>query len=77
MRLESEVVTAVMNKAKEGHYQLACTMVYEARHAGGAAGAKKYCVEHPNQYFRDSREYYEAKDSEDKENTNEAQQGGV
>ena len=80
MRLESEVVTAVMNKAKEGHYQLACTMVYEARHAGGvagAAGAKKDCVEHPNQYFRDSREYYEAKDSEDKENTNEAQQGGV
>jgi DNA primase large subunit len=89
MRLKTEVVTAVMNKAKEGQYQLACTMVYEARHAAGAkkegvehaAGAKKEatkaCVEHPNQYFRDSREYYEAKDSKDKENKNAAQQEGV
>ncbi len=34
--------------------------------------AKKDCVEHPNQYFKDSREYYEAKD---KENKNEAQGG--
>jgi DNA primase large subunit len=67
MRLKTEVVTAVMNKAKEGQYQLACTMVYEARHA---AEAKKDCVEHPNQYFKDSREYYEAKD---KENENKAQ----
>ncbi len=67
MRLKTEVVTAVMNKAKEGQYQLACTMVYEARHA---AEAKKDCVEHPNLYFKDSREYYEAKD---KENENKAQ----
>ena len=78
-----------MNKVKEGQYQLACTMVYEARHAAGAkkecveqaAGAKKEatkaCVEHPNQYFRDSREYYEAKDSKDKENKNEEQKESV
>jgi DNA primase large subunit len=76
MCLERGVVTAVMNKAREGHFQVACTMVYEARHA---AQAKKDCVEHPqvfvehpNQYFKDSREYYEAKD---KENKNEAQGG--
>jgi DNA primase large subunit len=79
MRLEEGVVTAVMNKAREGHYQVACTMVYEARHA---AEAKKEGVEHPqvfvqhpNQYFKDSREYYEAKDSKEKENKNEAQGG--
>jgi DNA primase large subunit len=76
MRLEIGVVTAVMNKAREGHYQVACTMVYEARHAAGAKKeATKACVEHPNQYFKDSREYYEAKDSKDKENKNEAQEG--
>jgi DNA primase large subunit len=63
MRLKTEVVTDVMNKAKEGQYQVACTMVYEARHA---AEAKKDCVEHPNLYFKDSREYYEAKDQENK-----------
>jgi DNA primase large subunit len=75
MRLEEGVVTAVMNKAREGHYQVACTMVYEARHAAGAKEATKACVEHPNQYFKDSREYYEAKDSREKENKNEAQGG--
>ena len=71
MSLDRKVVTAVTNKAKEGHFQLACTMVYEARHA---AQAKKDCVEHPNQYFKDSREYYEAKD---KENKNKAQLGSL
>ena len=78
MRLKTEVVTAVMNKAKEGHYQLACTMVYEARHACGqlaastkATGAgKKECVEHPNQYFKNSRQHYEDEDKDkDKETT--------
>jgi DNA primase large subunit len=93
MRLKTEVVTDVMNKAKEGQYQLACTMVYEARHA---CEAKKECVQHPNQYFKDSRQYYEDKDgdkdgeqcvhayvlprvdyNEDKENKNEEQKEGV
>ena len=76
MRLKTEVVTAVMNKAKEGQYQLACTMVYEARHACGQIAAstkatgvgKKECVEHPNEYFKNSRQHYE---DEDKETTQE------
>ena len=61
MSLDRKVVTAVMNKAKEGHFQLACTMVYEARHA---CEAKKECVQHPNQYFKDSRQYYEDQDGD-------------
>ncbi len=58
MRLERKDVTAVMKKAKEGHFQQACTMVYGARHACEA----KECVQHPNQYFKDSRQHYEDQD---------------
>ena len=52
MSLKADAVTAVVGKAREGHFQVACTMVYEARHGKfGAEGG----VQHPNQYFRESQ----------------------
>ena len=38
MSLKADVVTAVVGKAREGHFQVACTMVYEARHANMGGG---------------------------------------
>lgn len=64
MRLKREVVAAVMNKAKEGRFQQACTMVYEARHPTSQA---KDWVDHPNQYFNDSRQYHDDRDKENKD----------
>ncbi|MBV5344154.1 MAG: hypothetical protein JZU63_00715 [Rhodoferax sp.] len=58
MCLERDVVGAVLEKADQGHYQAACTMVYEARegHAFVEGG-----VQHPNQYFQESHISYENK----------------
>lgn len=62
MSLKADAVTAAVGKAREGHFQVACTMVYEARHGkmSGEGG-----VQHPHQYFAESREYY--KEQETKE----------
>ena len=62
LSLKAAAVTAAVRTAKEGHFQVACTMVYEARHAKfGVEGG----VQHPNQYFAESQRYY--KDKEEKE----------
>jgi len=59
MSLKADAVTAAVGKAREGHFQVACTMVYEARHGKfGAEGG----VQHPNQYFKENREYYKGKE---------------
>jgi len=72
MSLKGDVATAVVGKAREGHFQVACTMVYEARHEklgaeGGVQHPNQYFreggVQHPNQYFRESREYYKEKEA--------------
>ena len=52
MSLRGEVVTAAVGKAREGHFQVACTMVYEARHGKMHAEGG---VQHPQQYFAESR----------------------
>ena len=59
MSLKGEAVTAVVGKAKEGHFQAACAMVFEARY--GTLGAEGG-VQHPNQYFQESRQYYKDKE---------------
>ena len=41
-----------MDKAKGQHYQLACGMTFEATHEGKTIDAG---VQHPNQYFSESR----------------------
>jgi DNA primase large subunit len=59
MGLKKGDVTAVVGKAKERHFQVACTMVFEARHAKlGVEGG----VQHPNQYFNESRKYYKERE---------------
>ena len=75
MGLKADAVTAAVGKAKEGHFQAACTVVYEARHPTemtavvcnevertlrGEGG-----VQHPNQYFAESRKYYKDKEEGD------------
>ena len=52
MNLRGEVVTAAVGRAREGHFQVACTMVYEARHGKMSAEGG---VQHPQQYFAESR----------------------
>lgn len=59
MSLPADVVTAVVGKAREGHFQVACTMEYEARHGKWRVEGG---VQHPNQYFAESREYYKGKE---------------
>ena len=48
MRLKRDVVKTVLEKADQGHYQVACTMVYEAREGKAFVEGG---VQHPNQYF--------------------------
>jgi DNA primase large subunit len=55
MSLATDVVAAVVHKATERHFQAACTMVYEARHAKMQAEGG---VHHPNQYFKESQRHY-------------------
>lgn len=59
MRLSKEVVGAVSEKADRGQYQVACTKVFHAMH--GKCGLNDV-VQHPNQYFLDSRKCYEEKE---------------
>jgi len=55
MCLQGGAVKTVLEKADEGHYQVACTMAYEARHAEPFADGG---VQHPNQYFNEAHKKY-------------------
>jgi len=55
MCLTRDAAKNVLEKAEQGHYQVACTMAYEARHAEAFAQGG---VQHPNQYFQESRKKY-------------------
>ena len=57
--LTKEAVTAVVGKAKERHFQLACTMVFEARHGQSFVEGG---VQHPNQYFIESQRHYKERE---------------
>ena len=75
MGLKADAVTAAVGKAKEGHFQAACTVVYEARHPTEMTAVVCNAVErtlrgeggvqHPNQYFAESRKYYKDKEEGD------------
>jgi DNA primase large subunit len=59
--LAQKDVGGIVRKAKERHFQVACTMAFEARHAqpfveGG--------VQHPNQYFSESRKCYKEREGD-------------
>jgi DNA primase large subunit len=55
MCLQGGAVKTVLEKANQGHYQVACTMAFEARHAEPFAEGG---VQHPNQYFQESHKKY-------------------
>ena len=55
MGLNKENVAAVAGKAKERHFQVACTMAFEAREGRKFAEGG---VQHPNQYFNESYKKY-------------------
>jgi DNA primase large subunit len=63
LNLKADAVAEAVGKAREGHFQAACTMVFGARaqdkgklRAGGG-------VQHPNQYFAESRKVYNAQEA--------------
>ena len=64
MGLTGAVVTAAVGKAREGHFQVACTMAYEARHGKLSAEGG---VQHPYQYFAESRKFYKEQEAQGQE----------
>jgi DNA primase large subunit len=52
MQIKPAKVNEIVDKAKGQHYQLACGMTFEATHEGKTIDAG---VQHPNQYFSESR----------------------
>jgi len=52
MQIKPNKVNEIVDKAKGQHYQLACGMTFEATHEGKTIDAG---VQHPNQYFSESR----------------------
>ncbi|KAK9933481.1 hypothetical protein M0R45_020678 [Rubus argutus] len=51
MGVNSRAVGDVMNKVRNKHYQLACTLTFEAVHGSSCDSG----INHPNQYFSDSQ----------------------
>ncbi|XP_026382202.1 probable DNA primase large subunit [Papaver somniferum] len=57
MGVSSRLMGDVMDKVKNRHYQLACTLTFEAVHASSCDAG----INHPNQYFIDSQKILQAK----------------
>ncbi|PNX73007.1 DNA primase large subunit-like protein [Trifolium pratense] len=57
MGVNSRAMEDVMDKVRNRHYQLACTLTFEALH-GVACDAG---INHPNQYFSDSQKILQPK----------------
>ncbi|KAG2702771.1 hypothetical protein I3843_06G098700 [Carya illinoinensis] len=57
MRLNNRAVEDVMDKVRSRHYQLACTLTFEAIHGTSCDAG----INHPNQYFTDSQKYLQSK----------------
>lgn len=51
MGVNSRAVGDVMNKVRNKHYQLACTLTFEAVHGSSCDSG----INHPHQYFSDSQ----------------------
>ncbi|KAE8705473.1 DNA primase large subunit [Hibiscus syriacus] len=57
MGASSRVVEEVMDKVRNRHYQLACTLTFEAVHGSSCDAG----INHPNQYFIDSQKILQSK----------------
>ncbi|KAK8928378.1 putative DNA primase large subunit [Platanthera zijinensis] len=57
MGVAGHAMDDVMDKVKNRHYQVACTMTFEAVHAASCDAG----INHPNQYFAQSRKLLESK----------------
>eukprot|EP00250_Pteridium_aquilinum_P035747 c9887_g1_i1 orf=648-2051(-) len=56
LHLGGRVVDDILEKVRNRHYQLACSMTFEATHGSPSAG-----INHPNQYFEQSQKLLQAK----------------
>ncbi|XP_059446968.1 probable DNA primase large subunit isoform X2 [Corylus avellana] len=61
MRVNSRAVEDVMDKVRNRHYQLACTLTFEAVHGTSCDAG----INHPNQYFSESQKVVQSKQVED------------
>ncbi|KAM7487116.1 hypothetical protein LguiB_024600 [Lonicera macranthoides] len=59
MGVGSRAMEDVMDKVRNRHYQLACTLTFEAIHNSSCDAG----INHPNQYFSDSQKILESKKS--------------
>ena len=66
LKLSVEKVSAVVARARQGHYQLACASTWEAVHGGKELDSG---VNHPNQYFDASRRLAREEREREKEET--------
>ncbi|KAJ0094227.1 hypothetical protein Patl1_16969 [Pistacia atlantica] len=57
MGVGSRAIEDVMDKVRNRHYQLACTLTFEAVHGSSCDAG----INHPNQYFNDSQKILQAK----------------
>ncbi|CAL0324925.1 unnamed protein product [Lupinus luteus] len=57
MGVNSRATEDVMNKVRNKHYQLACTLTFEAIHGMQCDAG----INHPNQYFSDSQKIFQQK----------------
>ncbi|KAF5746420.1 DNA primase large subunit [Tripterygium wilfordii] len=62
MGLASRAVEDVMDKVRNRHYQLACTLTFEAVHGASCDTG----INHPNQYFSDSQQILQSKNNPSK-----------
>nr|XP_023870634.1 probable DNA primase large subunit isoform X2 [Quercus suber] len=58
MGISNRAVEDVMDKVRNRHYQLACTLTFEAVHGTSCDAG----INHPNQYFSDSQKVLQSKD---------------
>lgn len=59
MGVSSRAMTDVMDKVRNRHYQLACTLTFEAIHGSPCDSG----INHPNQYFSDSQKILQSKNT--------------
>ncbi|GLT73279.1 hypothetical protein SLA2020_451500 [Shorea laevis] len=57
MRVNSRAIEDVMDKVRGRHYQLACTLTFEAVHGTSCDAG----INHPNQYFTESQKVVQSK----------------
>ncbi|KAK9108518.1 hypothetical protein Syun_024529 [Stephania yunnanensis] len=57
MGVGSQIMEDVMDKVRNRHYQLACTLTFESIHGSSCDAG----INHPNQYFKDSQKILQAK----------------